>query len=113
MNEHTKHTPGPWFACCKNTAAHYVFAGDGDATICSPMHNDPDRGEYEPMCATVTFAERLANAQLIAAAPELLDSLADVLALARIKWGNLDADANTAFELAESRLAKATGRDKP
>ena len=35
---------------------------------------------------------------------ELRTSLANVLTLARIKWGNLDADANKVFEQAETLL---------
>lgn len=42
---------------------------------------------------------------LLAAAPDLRQSLADVLTLARIKWGNLDPDANKIFERAEALLA--------
>lgn len=39
-------------------------------------------------------------------------SLANVLELARIKWGNLDADANKVFETAERRLVSlAQGGD--
>ena len=39
----------------------------------------------------------------------LFESLGEVLALARLKWGNLDPDANTVFEKAEGVLAKAAG----
>ena len=39
-------------------------------------------------------------------APELRQSLADVLTLARLKWGNLDADANKVFKHAEALLAQ-------
>lgn len=51
--------------------------------------------------------------RLIAAAPELLEALADVLALARLKWGNLDAGANTVFAAAKAAIAKAEGRSRP
>lgn len=50
-----------------------------------------------------------ANAHLIAAAPDLYEALGDVLALARVKWGNLDADANAVFAKAEAARAKARG----
>lgn len=40
---------------------------------------------------------------------ELLASLNDVLALARIKWGNLDADAVAVFERADAAIARAGG----
>jgi hypothetical protein len=36
---------------------------------------------------------------------ELQESLGNVLTLARLKWGNLDADANKVFEQAETLLA--------
>lgn len=36
---------------------------------------------------------------------ELKEALASVIALARVKWGNLDAEANTVFDRAEALLA--------
>jgi hypothetical protein len=75
-------TPGPWRACCADTKAHYVFAEECEATICMPMHNDPDLPEYEPLVGTVTMRQRRANAALISAAPDLLEACQDVLEVA-------------------------------
>jgi hypothetical protein len=55
-------------------------------------------------------AECYADARLLASARELESALALTLAFARIKWGNLDDDANKAFAIAEAALAKAEGR---
>lgn len=41
---------------------------------------------------------------------ELLEALKNVLILAVLKWGNLDPDANAAFDDARAAIAKAEGR---
>jgi hypothetical protein len=52
---------------------------------------------------------QLATAHLIASAPELYDALLNTLAVAKLKWGNLDEDVNVIFKQAESAVAKARG----
>lgn len=47
--------------------------------------------------------------RLAAAAPELLEVLKDTLALALVKWGNLDPDATKVFERAQAAINKAEG----
>lgn len=60
-------------------------------------------------------AEKAANAEasrialVKEAGPALLPSLIDVLALARVKFGNLDPDANIVFERAEAAIIQAGG----
>lgn len=39
---------------------------------------------------------------------ELREALSSVLSLARIKWGNLDAEVNTVFDRAEALLGDST-----
>jgi len=110
----TKHTPGPWVANVEN-------AGNG-----LNVH-DVKSGNY--ICHTVTTAvskknepiqkeEAFANAQLIAAAPELLAALGPLLARAEVDYivnyeqavGNGDGDAYLAeLEAARAALQKARG----
>jgi hypothetical protein len=57
------------------------------------------------------FSRVEANARLIAAAPELLEALGGTIALARLKWGNLDPEVDAFLTSAETVLAKALGQD--
>ncbi len=94
----TKWTPGPW-------AIRYQFNvyGAGDRLAANTGghsdNRDPDGGT----------AENKANAALVSAAPDLYEALAGTLALARLKWGNLDDGANTVFAHADAALLKARG----
>jgi hypothetical protein len=56
----TQHTPGPWFA-------HNIGLGsNGEGPFTYPLGNDPDKAA--------------ANARLIAAAPDMLAALQDIMA---------------------------------
>lgn len=105
MSTENKHTPGPflarkgtehdperWIVVANNGARAYLIA-----TIENGQPGD-------------TLETEAATAKLFAAAPELLSSLQDTLALARIKWGNLDPNANEVFSAAEAAISKATGK---
>lgn len=100
------HTPGPWeFLEASDTE------GNGNAgkplTICEVVgdHNDI-ANVYSSDNATVsiTRAEAIANARLIAAAPDLLQALRVLVASRR--W----AGGNWHIELALAVIAKAEGR---
>lgn len=79
MNE-SKHTPGPWVARVDGP-----FVCGGDSTVVEAITEDGeyvrreiatllvDTGDGEE--GSLTFAEDIANARLIAAAPELLAEL--------------------------------------
>lgn len=95
-----QHTPGPW------TAVFY----NRDPDIPPAITYRPvvvQLGERELRISDHTSGD--ADACLIAAAPCLLASLESTLALARLKWGNLDHDVNAVFERAETAILKARG----
>lgn len=93
-----KHTPGPW-----HIDGHEVHAGDGCEFVTT----------FDPSTAVGT-----ANARLIAAAPELLDTLKEALRVMETAgWQhpfNLhyhdDCDLSCAVVRARAVIAKAEGR---
>lgn len=92
-----QHTPGPWYRSADDAISGEPRFIDADNRFIFRLGGmDMRRGTDQ------------ANAKLIASAPDLLAALNDTLALARIKWGNLDADANSVFESARAAIAKAT-----
>lgn len=92
-NKTPKHTPGPWD--CR----------DGGVIVGGPF-KEWARGSAQSQVALVTLYdvysdERDANARLIAAAPEMLEALKRVVAV---------ADRRTVeFDAARSAIAKAEG----
>lgn len=87
------HTPGPW----KVAAASLDVWEDGGYTICEvypPSANSP---------------EKVANARLIAAAPELLEAL-EMLMPQYPSRGMCDEYDRAMWENAEAAIAKATGK---
>jgi hypothetical protein len=67
----SKHTPGPWMV----TNGIDIWPDDGDMrglrhiAMCHPLHGYPELEDH------LEWDERIANARLIAAAPELLEAL--------------------------------------
>ena len=86
------YTKGPWRA-----AGEHVFSVNGRLTVTRVDYGTED--------------ERLANARLIAAAPEMLEALCNISALARKAIDNGSSNANYHhFEgFARSAIAKAKG----
>lgn len=70
----TKFSKGEWWSCCLDAKPHFVFAGEGEKTVCVICSNDKDEDKYEPMMEEVTIEEARANARLIQSAPEMLES---------------------------------------
>ncbi|KKL56790.1 hypothetical protein LCGC14_2241900 [marine sediment metagenome] len=76
----TQHTPGPW-----KIIEHDHAAGDSWLSVCRGAvditHNKPTAGCIcTSRFSALTPAENMANARLIAAAPELLGTLRELLA---------------------------------
>lgn len=107
------HAPGPWAASAPDGSYHDVIRifADSDPEGAAPVAICPQRQSAIMSVMTGqtdSTTEAAANARLIAAAPELLDALRNTLAIAEIKWGNLDPDANTVFANARAAIARAT-----
>ena len=107
MSNQPKHTPGPWFAKRAGDGGYFEWYVGRDGENCpiaediaDPMTRDPSE----------------ANAQLIAAAPDLLAALKDMLS----GWRYIRQDAahqciygvgwDRAQSAAEAAIAKAEGR---
>lgn len=96
-----KHTPGPWKLCARGDYSDFdgdsaVITGAGDSVRIAVVHH-------------AGTAEDQANANLIAAAPELLASLKAVMSF----WIGVEAgDEMPAeiFDAATDAIAKAEGR---
>lgn len=104
----TVHTSGPWVAHQRPTApleyGHHVTTEYG-LTICSVTYQLPAR-----VSGQVVEVERIANARLIAAAPELLVALKRLTDLAIGPAGGVtQADKRAAIEMALAAIAKAVG----
>jgi hypothetical protein len=97
------HTPGPWEAennghfweiSPKNIVSAQPYrVGD----VCASDPENPNSGIQE------------ANARLIAAAPELLEALQNILAVAGVR---IDDPRIVQFDAARAAVAKATGETK-
>ena len=96
-----KHTPGPWLTDRGNVHTGQI------ATIHHCLNNDWVEIWTDKWAETgLGEGEQEANARLIAAAPELLDALTEIVAAADGDgWKQLDAT----FAAARAAIAKATG----
>ena len=91
----SKHTPGPWII-----EAQGIYANGGNKRVATAMSH-----EHE-----IDWPTTKANARLIAAAPELLETLQAALEALRSSAG-FDEISN-AKEQARTVIAKATGESK-
>lgn len=88
----TQHTPGPWFWDHEGADAMALVEEDGTTILhLATLRNSTAARHME------------ANAQLIAAAPELLEALQGILA------GVAGCERDPKWELARVAIAKATG----
>jgi len=102
----SKHTPGPWVVhdhpTDPNQFGHHVTTVDG-LTICSVTYQLPSRTAHG-----VEETTRVANAHLIAAAPDLLDALQ----VAELYLRERGLRASGEYKQIEAALAKATGTEQ-
>lgn len=100
----TKHTPGPWVFCWDKYGKESEIHGKSelnDAPICIVLHDDVTESGAE---------EQLANARLIAAAPELLEALKALIDNVGICICYDESERECkAWEMAEAAIAKAEG----
>lgn len=97
------HTPGPWSTHAQGDANHYAILLENGKWLAALQFN----GEQ-------TEAQQLANAKLIAAVPELLQALADLVANQRAGWiaagfTTEQIEAMPYLKAPRAALAKATG----
>jgi hypothetical protein len=103
----SKHTPGPWevtdlrhgIIVRTESPNKTKFGASRYAAIGGFERSNPDQ-----------LAEALANARLIAAAPELLGALKWLAACVKTPGPHMDAFA--ALEKAQAAIAKATGGEE-
>lgn len=103
MTEATKHTPGTWKTGGIMTRVEVRPEGWNVPMCIADCH-----AKYSPESG----AERVANARLIAAAPDLLEACEAVAeVLGKLPIGDpLIGEAHTACKKARAAIAKATGR---
>jgi hypothetical protein len=114
----TQHTPGPWYVGTE-------FADQGRHIYAAQKVRHEDGDEWHPLIACTDDDERLvnwqANAVLIAAAPDLLEALQELLATERansLEIVGRDTDghplnaAGVARKKARAAIAKATGEQQ-
>jgi hypothetical protein len=92
-----KHTKGPWSVRC-NYFSRWEILYSGGVLAGISKHDDP--------ASPPPVNETEANARLIAAAPELLEALTEVIA--DLQFSEVEQHANL-VTMARAALAKATG----
>jgi hypothetical protein len=100
MKAETGHTPGPW---------RVTYSDDGGFQVGVELHD----GAFDVViCARGSWTHRakesLANARLIAAAPELLAALVGLIELGRKDTSNPKYDGY--YDTARAAIAKAEGK---
>lgn len=96
------HTPGPWTVGGDSGNAWIQPLDPAASCICDLVVSGFDRDT----CETFMTAIDEANANLIAAAPDLLAALKELLTFAPSPW----SEQRHAIERSEAAIAKAEGR---
>lgn len=108
------HTPGPWVF--GNWADKKQGEPDGASWV--EIWSLQDGEDALPFVAC-KHQDQLANARLIAAAPELLEALKDMLEVHGVRWEHVRADSSIPqswvelSDKARAAIAKATPEAKP
>lgn len=116
----TKHTPGPWeWGGSMNGSTLFVYRKTGDemqdalAVNGGPGHICNVTGTQNGISEAKTPTEGSANARLIAAAPDLLEALVDLLAHCRMEIKTKEDQVRwvSVYDDARSAIAKATDKE--
>lgn len=103
-----QHTPGPWLAYIDRCGAYSRITGPKSRAIATVYGHDARKAEG------ITTSERLANAALIAAAPDLLACLVEVTGDLEAAYddgqGAMPTAISAAIHRARAAIAKAGGR---
>ncbi len=94
-----RHTPGPWKAVeAAYNPPGWLWVQNGPGALLANVHQN----------VNIPLDARNANARLMAAAPELLEALQEIITAADGEgWSQLDAG----FTKARAAVAKALGND--
>ena len=94
-----RHTPGPWKAVeAAYNPPGWLWVQNGPGALLADVHQN----------VNIPMDARNANARLMAAAPELLEALQEIITAADGEgWSQLDAG----FTKARAAVAKALGND--
>ena len=94
-----RHTPGPWKAVeAAYNPPGWLWVQNGPGALLADVHQN----------VNIPLDARNANARLMAAAPELLEALQEIITAADEEgWNQLDAG----FTKARAAVAKALGHD--
>lgn len=95
------HTPGPWKVFDSYDQDHRIILWDGDEQSHKPICNMGEIGD-------MNYAQDLANAKLIAAAPDMLAAITYAIAALAgsdgVEYGELIADADKARKCLQKAL---------
>ena len=100
------HTPGPWRITDRYGVLTYQVGIDG-RTVCTVWPRQ--QGHRPSVVDTEPWPEGEANARLIAAAPDLLESLRELAELAALQFGMPPPGADGPLQKALAAIAKADG----
>jgi ABC-type nitrate/sulfonate/bicarbonate transport system substrate-binding protein len=98
-----KHTPGPWSVHSGDDYNGVRIDGPDGRSVAHAHQRDP----HPTLGQGITQAEAEINARLIAAAPELLETMQMIMDRAE-EWINMNLDGEVG-DNARAAIAKATG----
>lgn len=107
------HTPGPWQVDPRYPID--VQTADGKQEVCTPFYEGSRGNVINPVTGVALYGEALANARLIAAAPELLGALVGMLEIYGVREQHIEREpfaSSTEVECcnaARAAIAKAKG----